>query len=59
MNTVTNAIELLQGPSSSVSLPTQICAWATGIILSAFALGVILVVVSVVYAVVKEIFFSK
>lgn len=54
MNTVTNAIELLQGPSSGVSLPTQIILWAEGIILGAFALGAILVLISVIYAIVKE-----
>ena len=55
----TNTVELLTGPAQNVSLVEQAFMWAGTILLGSIALMAAIAVLSVIYAIVKENFFSK
>lgn len=55
----TNTVELLTGPAQNVSLVEQAFMWAGTILVGSMALLVSIVAIGVIYAIVKENFFSE
>ena len=59
MNTVTNAIEILQGPSSSASLPCQIMSWSCAVVVAMVAILLTVFVAGVIVSFVREEILDK